>query len=162
MSDGSSFEWYDCLAILCRPRGRPQVQVAFATIYNLNTARWTINVTSEDESLSLGRWQLADTTGEVTLLGDVARAISPLGTTCNDPVAVLATGGSPPLVSTPTPVPTPAPTPVPTPSPLVSTAQQAELRVWVKVFNCYDHFPDLASFSGHPDDVGRGGQIRYH
>ena len=125
------------------------VQVAFATTYNLNAGKWTIVVTSVDETLSLGRWQVVDGTGQVTPLDDVARAISPPGTTCNDPVAVLATGGSPPLVATHTP------TPVPTPVPLVSTQEQAELRVWVNVFNCYDHFPDLASFAAHPDDVGR-------
>ena len=129
------------------------VQVAFATVYDPATATWTTDATSEDESLNLGRWQVTDATAEVAPLDDVAISISPSDVTCGEPVAALSTGLTPPIISAPPPTPTPTPTA--TPSPVVSTAQQAALRVWVNVFNCYDHFPDLENFTAYPDDVGR-------
>jgi hypothetical protein len=121
------------------------VRVAFATVFDRATATWTTNASSADRSLSFGRWQVTDSTAEVVPLDDVAMSISTSDVTCGEPVAALAMGFTPPIIVAPPPTPTPTPTAVP--SPVVSTAQQAALRVWVNVFNCYDHFPDLASFT---------------
>ena len=117
--------------------------------------RWESEVANEDGTLSFGRWQVPDATGEVLALDKVASAIASPGITCDIPVALLATGLTPPLLLAPTPTPTIVPTPTPLPQPppaLVTTAEQAQLRVWVAVFNCYDHFPELESFTAHEDN----------
>ena len=38
------------------------------------------------------------------------------------------------------------PEPPPPPEPVVTTAEAAALRVWISVYNCYDHFPEDSSF----------------
>jgi len=41
------------------------------------------------------------------------------------------------------------------PAPVVATAAEAELRVWAAAYNCYDHFPELASFTAYQYDPER-------
>ena len=124
---------------------------------------------SRDKELSFGSWRVEDATGEVVPFDSVAGSVASREATCAEPVAKLAQGLTPPLfvpltpIPTPTPTPPPTPTPTPTqiptptptpaptstpqPPPAVSTAELAQRQVWVRVFNCYDHFPELGSFT---------------
>ena len=109
--------------------------------------RWVSEVANEDGTLSFGRWQVPDATGIAAALDEIASAIVSPGITCDIPVALLATGLTPPVLLPPTATPIP-------PS-AITTAGQAQLRVWIAVFNCYDHFPALESFTAYEDSPFR-------
>ena len=60
----------------------------------------------------------------------------------------MATALTPPIFILPTPSPTPGPSPTP---PLVTSVEEAALRVWISVYNCYGHFPESSSFMAFQD-----------
>ncbi len=102
--------------------------------------RWQSQVTSPNQSLYFGTWLTSDETG-VTTPGDVvANNINTADTECSIPDISLSDGTVPVLVE---PVRAEA---------VIPTGDIAKLRVWTQVFNCYDSFPELTSFTAYPDD----------
>ncbi len=160
--------------------GGTPVKVQISVIYNVEEERWESEVIGDNGSLnfSFGRWQVLDDTREVTPLDSVAADITIPNISCGNPVAFLGRGATPPLflaptltptlTPTPTPTVTPTPTPIPTPTspiptptstpfppPLVGTIDEAQLRVWATVFDCFGHFPSLESFAAYQDTPER-------
>ena len=147
------------------------LKVRVDVTYSGEDRSWTGEAISDDGVLSFGKWKIDDL--EQTLSpGDQVSATIATAPECNQPVALLSRGAAPPEfrtqtptptftpvptvtippIATRTPTPTVSPTPAPTPiPPEVATTEQAVLRVWMSVFDCYNHFPELASFIGHED-----------
>jgi len=158
-----------CADEVSQARGSP-IEIEVDATYKSEEARWSSEVASDDRTLSFGRWAVLDATGAVVPDDAIAGSIASPNIQCNQPLAILFRAETPPdflthtpippPISTPvpTPVPPPSPTPPPTPTPTqtpvppqVITSEQAQLRTWMSVFDCYDHFPKLASFTAHED-----------
>ena len=163
-----------CADEVSAARGAP-VRIRVQVVYSGEDRSWTGEATSDDGVLSFGKWKIADVEQTLTPADQVSATIATLPE-CVQPVALLSRGAAPPefRTQTPTPTLTPVPTPTrvtiarrtPTPTapppptqtptpPEVASGEQAVLRVWMSVFDCYDHFPELASFIAH-EDTPRG------
>ena len=77
---------------------------------------------------------------------EVARKVNSPGLACELPGAFATKGNTPPVFSTPAP-----PTPTFPPPPLPLTGEQARLRVWVAVRNCFDPLPPIETFTAYQD-----------
>ena len=100
------------------------ISVKFDTTYDAQQGVWIVEAFSRDPSISLGIWQVTDSTGEVAHQDEVAESIANPLLNCQPPVAVLATDNTPPHFIEPPPTPTPGPTsvlnpPTPTAQPLI-------------------------------------------
>jgi hypothetical protein len=124
-------------------QGEETVDVIFSATYSPREGRWLVEASSADEVLTFGTWKVQDDTGELGPLDGVAQSIAARKGTCVGPVAHIAQGMTPPLFIKPTA--TSAPTPVRT----VTTAEQAALRVWAAVYDCFSPRPELSSFTAH-------------
>ena len=80
---------------------------------------------------------------------EVAMKVDSLGLVCQLPGAFATNGNTPPVFSTPAP-----PTPTLPPTPLTLTGEQARLRVWVAVRNCFDPLPPIETFTAY-EDIGK-------
>lgn len=132
--------------------------VSFATDYDPSEGSWQVQAFSREPSFTLGTWDVIVSSGDVTARDTVAQSIDTPGLQCVPPGAVLAAGSTPPIFAAPAPTPTPVPTPVPVPPPptlAVLDAEQAATSVWADVYSCYDHFPEVASFTARPDGPTR-------
>jgi hypothetical protein len=144
-----------------------RVEVAFSSIYDSAAEVWIIQATSGPLDLSLGLWEVADVTGEVSPQDEVASAVASNQYVCNQPRALLSDALTPPLFATPTPTPVPIPTPdvasqlastrppavmpTPTSTPMVANDAHAEVRVWLAVRDCFAPPPDRESFRAYQD-----------
>ena len=122
-----------------------QLTVDFTTTYSPGEAAWFVEVFSRVAALSFGSWKVVDSSGVVSPRDDVARSIVTPGILCSLPEALLSTGNTPPLFTTPTPSPVPTPTPTrtpirtPTPTPAISRSMsEVEGLVWSRIRGCAD------------------------
>lgn len=129
------------------------IQAVITTRYSPDTNAWLVDSSNTEPALTFGVWEVNDVTGRVTPLDDVARSVVMPSVTCSVPSATLATALTPPIFIMPAPPPTPGPSP--TPEPRVTSAEEAALRVWISVYNCYDHFPESSSFQAFQDTPKR-------
>ena len=146
-----------------------EVAVAFDSSYSVADETWLVEASTKDARLSFDLWAVADATGLVTPMDDVAAVIDSDGVICAEPRALLAVGLTPPLFPTATPLPTPTaipvstatpgptstPTPTLTPAPVVATGEQARVRVWVAVRSCFYPPPPLEAFTAYQDQLDR-------
>ncbi len=148
--------------------------VAFTSTDSVESETWLVEASTGDSGLSFGRWEVADATGLVTPVDQVASAIAATiasdAAICARPAALLARGLTPPLfpTSTPTPAPTPTvvptatpnptalpPTPTATPTAVAATGEQARLRVWVAVRSCFNTLPPVEVLTAYQDQPQR-------
>ena len=140
-----------------------RVEITFSTGFDPVDQAWIVEAISDDGTLTFGSWIVGDVDGQISPQDTVAGVINAPGIDCGEPRAFLARGATPPMFSTPVPTPTalptatptpgPTATPTPTPRPAITSSEQARLRVWISVFNCYDHFPALENFTVYEEDV---------
>ena len=123
----------------------PSVEAVMDSVFDPGANQWQVTVSSRDKTLSFGTWRVDDTSGEVTPGNAIATSISLPSIICGEPVTQLSGAPTAPVILLPTPTP-----PV-EPEALVQTPTQAALLVWVSVYNCYDHFPVLESFTANQD-----------
>lgn len=151
----------DCAGDLFALTGS-RISPDFTTTYSFTEGEWTVEAFTRSPALSFGIWRIIDATGEVTPLDNVALGIDTPGINCLPPVATRARGRTPPLFGTPTPTPknptpTSGPPPTATPAPpfKVRDPEDAAVAVWVSVYSCYGHFPQLGSFTATEDGPDR-------
>ena len=123
------------------------IQAVITSRYSPLSGAWLVDIANNEPALTFGLWEANDRTGQVIPLDDVARSIASPGIICNLPTATLATSLTPPLFRLSAPTPSSIPPPTPTPEPAVASTEEAALLIWISVYNCYDHFPDQASFA---------------
>lgn len=118
------------------------------SVFDYSALEWQVTISSKDKTLNFGTWLVDDNTGGVTQGNAIASSIDSPSIICGVPVAHISGAPTPPHIILQGP---PA---LVEPDALVQTAEQSELVVWVSVYNCYDHFPDLTSFIGRQDESG--------
>ena len=138
-----------------------RVEVALTSNYGVSEETWEVEASSQALELTLGLWEVDDASGVVTDLDEVARSIASPGILCGQPQSSLAAGLTPPVFSTAPVAPTAT---VDGAAPVVATAEQARLRVWVAVYDCFDPSPPSHRFTAYRSDSrgwiveGRGGE----
>ena len=123
---------------------QPDFQVDVFAVYIPADGAWNVGVSSPDPDLTYGVWKVQDSNRVVTPDDSVAEIIATPGISCTAPTVTLSLGATPPQFLAPTPTPIPEPTAIP--APLVDSAEKASLAVWIGVYNCYSHFPEITSF----------------
>ena len=124
------------------------VETVMDSVFDPGALEWQVTASSKDKTLNFGTWRVDDNTGLVAPGNAIAASIDSPTIICGVPVAHLSGAPTPPHILLP------EPPPIVEPEALVQTANQAELLVWVSVYNCYDHFPELTSFTGLQDESG--------
>ncbi|MEE8472569.1 MAG: hypothetical protein V3S82_05320, partial [Dehalococcoidia bacterium] len=115
------------------------IKIAFDTQYIPEDGQWLVIASSKTPALSFGKWQVMDSTAEITPVDRVATDITDTETACGMPVSLLSTGKTPPQFLEYLPVS------------LLATEDEVRLRVWVSVYNCYRHWPLSADFTASFD-----------
>ena len=127
-------------------------EIEFVTNFEDELGIWTVAASSPGLGLDLGSWEVDDNTDQVTPLDVVSEAISSTEAICEEPVAVLASGLTPPLITIPI-------TTIPSENsaPLIEqvTEEQARLKVWAAVRGCFATLPPLDSFTVYDESPQR-------
>ena len=131
------------------------VSVTLTSDYSSKDGSWLVGASSSDPDLNFGQWEVLDATKEVVPRDEIAVTISSSDIICFEPVALITRNITAPLFSTTTPTPLPTRTPAPIAEPIVTSAEEAGLRVWVAVYNCYRYWPDVTSFVARQESPER-------
>ena len=123
------------------------VQIEFLTSFEPQQGIWKVNASSLGLFLNLGSWEVDNITDQVTATDVVSEAISSTEAICVEPVAELARGLTPPLITFPGESSTPLIGQV--------TEEQARLKVWAAVRSCYATLPPLVSFTAYGETPQR-------
>ena len=108
---------------------------------------WKVKASSLGLSLNLGSWEVDNITNQVTAIDVVSEAISSTEAICEEPVAELASGLTPPLITFPGETPTPLSGQV--------AEEQARLKVWAAVRSCYATLLSLDNFTAYVENPQR-------
>ncbi len=127
-----------------------RMELSLTSDYSTDEKQGRVGVTDKGGALTFGQYRVSDATGEVTSAEIVAAQILQSGVTCADPVARLTQGPVSPKILIPS-TPTPEPPPV---SPGV-TEEQAEARIWIAVYDCFDPKPKRISFKVYAENPQR-------
>ena len=123
-----------------------QFEVSIFFRYVPQDSAWEAEASSQDPLITLGTWRVHDDTRVVTPVDSVAQLVATPGIACAPPDALLSATLTPPVFQATVPTPSAV---------LVTTPEEAALRVWVEVYGCYDHFPDSDSFSPYAEQPGQ-------
>jgi hypothetical protein len=124
------------------------ILIVFLTDYFPEAELWEVFVASDDRILSFGTWGVTDSDSTVSAIDSIAEDINQPETMCVAPVTQFDREYTPPSI-----VPSPPDASV-APDVLVGSAELAALVIWSRVYSCYDHFPERASFTGIRDQNG--------
>ncbi len=124
------------------------ILIVFLTDYFPETEVWEVFVASDDKILSFGVWGVIDSDSTVSAIDPIAADINQPDTQCVAPVTQFDRQYTPPKT-----VPSPPDAPA-NPDILIGTGALASLIVWSNVYSCYDHFPELLSFTSNQDENG--------
>ena len=117
-----------------------EVNVTFASIYDVVNLLWIVDVSTADDLLSFGQWAVTDeVTPSVTPREATASRIDASDTRCALPSALLDDAPTPPLFLAN--------------EVRVSSAVLAATQVWTTVYRCFQEFPAFESFNGR-DGLG--------